>query len=212
MIVECVTVGLFQMNAYVVGCEKTREGALIDVGAEVDRILAAASRHGLRLTKIINTHGHLDHVEGVQEAKERLGVPFYLHRGDLPHLRSLAEKARSFGLPAPWTPEVDGFLEEGDAVSVGELTFRVLCTPGHSEGGVTFYREGAAFVGDALFAGAVGRTDLPGSSPTQLLCSIREKLLALPPETVAYPGPQTTIGREAETNPFLLPGAERLFL
>lgn len=220
MIVERIPVGPFQMNSYIVGCAERREGIYIDPGAEVERVIEAARRLGLRIARLVGTHAHLDHAEGVAEAKERLGAPYWLHEAELANLRSMPAAARAYGFPAPPVPEVDGFLVPGEPLEVGGLRFEIRLTDGHAPGNVTLYRagEGAepghAFVGDALFAGAAGRTDLYMGDAKTLLRSIRTQLLTLPPETIVHPGhgPETTIGREAAANPFCQPGAERFFL
>ncbi|MEE9255632.1 MAG: MBL fold metallo-hydrolase [bacterium] len=218
MIIECVPVGPFQMNSYIVGCAETKEGIYIDPGAEVDRLIETARRLGVRLTRLIGTHAHLDHAEGVQEAKEKLGLPYWLHEAELYNLKNMPRAAGAYGFPPPPVPEVAAFLVPGEALSVGELSFEIRLTDGHAPGNVTLYRPGKggeaghAIVGDALFAGSIGRTDLYMGSAETLLKSIHAQLLTLPPETVVHPGhgPETTIGREAAANPFCQPGAEDL--
>jgi len=218
LIVERIPVGPFQMNSYLVGCAETMEGIYIDPGAEVDRVLDAARRLGLRLTRLVGTHAHLDHAEGAAEAKEKTGLPYLIHEAELFNLRNMPAAARKYGFAAPPVPGVDGFLVPGESLRVGNLAFGIRLTEGHAPGNVTLYRPGGegepghAFVGDALFAGSVGRTDLYMGDARVLLRAIREQLLTLPPDTVVHPGhgPETTIGREAATNPFCQPGAERL--
>ena len=217
MILERIPVGPFQMNSYVLGCEETKEGAYIDPGAEVERVIAVARKHGLTLTKIIGTHAHLDHAEGVAEAKEKLRVPYWLHEAELFNLRNMPNAARGYGFPEPPVPEVDAHLAPGETISVGNLEFEIRLTDGHAPGNVTLYRPGDgteaghAIVGDALFAGSIGRTDLYMGDANVLLNSIRTQLLTLPPDTVVHPGhgPETTIGHEKSTNPFCRPGAEK---
>ena len=166
MILERIPVGPFQMNSYVVGCAETREGAYVDPGAEVERVIEAARGHGLTLTKIIGTHAHLDHAEGVAEAKEKLGIPYWLHEAELFNLRDIPNAARGYGFPEPPVPEVDAYLVPGETILVGNLEFEIRLTDGHAPGNVTLYRPGDgtgpghAIVGDALFAGSIGRTDL----------------------------------------------------
>ena len=205
------------MNTYLIGCEETREAAYVDPGAEVARVLEAAQAHDLKITTLLGTHAHLDHAEGVAEAKERLGVPYLLHEAELFNLRNMPAAARAYGFPEPRVPEVDGQLVPGETLTVGNLAFAIMLTDGHAPGNVTLYRAGAegapghAIVGDALFAGSVGRTDLYMGDAATLLESIRTRLLTLPPETIVHPGhgPETTIGHEASTNPFCQPGAEQ---
>ncbi|MBI3128088.1 MAG: MBL fold metallo-hydrolase [Candidatus Tectomicrobia bacterium] len=219
MIVERIPVGAFQMNSYLAGSEKTREAVYIDPGAEVDRVLAEAERLGLSIVLLAGTHAHIDHAEGAAEARRRLGVPYWLHEAELPNLRRMPEVARMYGFEPPEVPEVDGFLVPGEALEAGGLRFEIRLTDGHAPGNVTLYRAaaegepGRAFVGDALFAGSVGRTDLFMGDARTLLRSIRTQLLTLPPDTIVHPGhgPDTTVGREKAANPFCQPGAERLF-
>ena len=218
MIIERLPVGPFQMNSYLVGCEETMEAAYVDPGAEVGRVLAAARGRGLRVSKLVGTHAHLDHAEGAAEAKRRLGVPYLLHEAELFNLRNMPNAARAYGFPAPEVPEVDAWLVPGETLEVGSLAFEIRLTDGHAPGNVTLYRPagdgepGRAIVGDALFAGSIGRTDLHMGDARTLLRSVRERLLTLPEETVVHPGhgPETTIGREKATNPFCRPGAESL--
>ncbi|MEK6710260.1 MAG: MBL fold metallo-hydrolase, partial [Nitrospinota bacterium] len=219
VIVERIPVGPFQMNSYLVGCEETREALYIDPGAEVESVIEAAGRRGLAIRRLAGTHAHLDHAEGVAEAKERLGVPYWLPAAELHNLRRMPEAARMYGFPPPPVPGVDGYLVPGETLEVGGLRFEIRLTGGHAPGNVTLYRPAAggepghAFVGDALFAGSVGRTDLYLGDAGVLLRSIRTQLLTLPPATIVHPGhgPETTIGREKATNPFCQPGAEALF-
>lgn len=220
MILERIPVGPFQMNSYVVGCEETKEGAYIDPGAEVERVIAVARGHGLTLTKLIGTHAHLDHAEGVAEAKEKLGIPYWLHEAELYNLRDIPNAARGYGFPEPPVPEVDAHLVPGETILVGNLEFEIRLTDGHAPGNVTLYRPGDengaghAIVGDALFAGSIGRTDLYMGDGGVLLNSIRTQLLTLPDDTVVHPGhgPETTIGHEKSTNPFCQPGAEQFLI
>ena len=216
MIIERLAVGPFQMNSYIVGCEKTGEGIYVDPGAEVGRVIEAARAAGLRLTRLVGTHAHLDHAEGVAEAKEKLGLPYLLHEAELHNLRSMPAVAQGYGFPKPEVPEMDGLLTPGESLTVGEITFEIRLTDGHAPGNITLYWPGGengtghAIVGDTLFAGSIGRTDLYMGSAKTLLNSIRTQLLALPADTVVYPGhgPATTIGREKETNPFCQEDAE----
>jgi glyoxylase-like metal-dependent hydrolase (beta-lactamase superfamily II) len=208
MLIETLAVGPFVMNAYLVADEESRDAALIDPGDETDRILARIEELELRPRMILNTHGHLDHVTGVQAVKERTGLPFYLHPEDRFLVESLAQHAAMFGLPAATPPEVDRDLADGDVLRVGALEIEVLHTPGHSPGSVSFHvaSEKAVFCGDVLFEGSIGRTDLPRGSLDVLLRSIRERLFPLGDDVVVYPGhgPATTIGQERRTNPFLV--------
>lgn len=199
MIVKQLPVGPIQANCYIVGCEETKEGVVIDPGDEAERILAQVEELGLTVKYILNTHAHFDHIMANGPVKEKTGAPLALHPLDLPLLRRDGG-ADFFGLEAPTSPEPDIELAEGDVISFGGHTFEVLFTPGHTPGHVSFYerQEAIIFDGDVLFAGGIGRTDLPGGDQQTLFTSIREKLLTLPDDTTVCSGhgPLTTIGRE----------------
>jgi hydroxyacylglutathione hydrolase len=205
MIVEMIEVGPFMENAYIVGCEETKDAAVIDPGAEEDVILTAIDRLGLNVTKIINTHAHIDHIGAVQAIRKSKKAKFFLHETEAPFVEGYDQQCRFFGVRFGDKPEIDGFLAEGDVVEVGKLRAKVLHTPGHSPGGLCFDFGADIFVGDTLFNGSIGRTDLPGGNYNQLIDNIKQKLLVKPPETKAWSGhgPVTTIGREKATNPFL---------
>lgn len=206
MLVKQLTVGVVQSNCYIAGCEKTGEGVVIDPGDEAERILAAVRELGLDIKYILNTHAHFDHIMANGPVLEATGAPLALHPLDLPLLQARGGAAL-FGLEAPLSPEPTMSLAEGDQISFGQYTLQVLFTPGHSPGHVSFYEAeaGIIFDGDVLFAGGIGRTDLPGGSYETLMNSINEKLMVLPDETVVYSGhgPATTIGRERAGNPWL---------
>lgn len=205
LIIRSVVSAPFEENCWIVGCPETGEGLVFDPGDDVDAILQEVRGASLRVVEIVNTHGHLDHVSGVAELQETLGVPFRIHREDVFLVDRVAEQAALFGLRPPRRPRVDGHLTEGEEVRFGRCRVRVLHTPGHSPGGCSFATGGHVFVGDTLFQDSIGRTDLPGGDLDTLIRSIRERLLPLGPEVVAYPGhgPTTTLGREARWNPFL---------
>ncbi len=198
-------VGPMQANAYLAICEATATCALIDPGAEPERLLAAAREEDARIELILITHAHLDHVGGLAVAGRETGARVYLHAADLPLFMAAAEQARSFGLTMEQPPAPDDELEDGQVINVGDENLEVRHTPGHSPGHVSLIGEGFAFVGDCVFAGSIGRTDLPGGDHATLLASIQEKLLTLPDETVLYSGhgPATTVGQERKRNPFL---------
>jgi glyoxylase-like metal-dependent hydrolase (beta-lactamase superfamily II) len=208
--VVTLTNGAFAENCYLVADPERGEAVIIDPGEEAGLFLARVRHEGWTLRAVWLTHAHLDHVAGVAEVKAATGVPVHLHPADRRLYDSLPVQAQMFGLSADSPPPPDADLAEGQTVSVGGLAFAVLHTPGHTPGGVTFVGYGSAFAGDALFAGSIGRTDLPGGDTATLLASIREKLFALPDETVVYSGhgPETTIGEEKRSNPFvkLVPG------
>jgi hydroxyacylglutathione hydrolase len=200
----------FFKNGYVVACEHTHEAILIDPGDEVPQLLETVSRQALRVKYILLTHAHIDHITGVGAAKAALNIPVWLHRGDLFLYEGLLEQGRMFGIRTEPPPPVDAFFEAGQPLTFGRYVVDVLWTPGHCPGGVCLAigppgdaaRE--LFVGDTLFAGSVGRTDLPGGDPDRLIRSIREVLFRFPDETVVHAGhgPDTTIGKERKDNPF----------
>ncbi|UCF20359.1 MAG: MBL fold metallo-hydrolase [Gemmatimonadota bacterium] len=198
-------VGPLQANAYLVICEETGAAILVDPGDEPERLLAAAAAEGATIESIVLTHAHIDHVGGVAGAKRSTGAPVLLHSLDLGLYSAAAIQARSFGLQIETPPEPDAELREGQSLSVGKATLEVRHTPGHSPGHVCLVGEGFAIVGDCVFAGSIGRTDLPGGDYRTLIESIEQKLLTLPDEVILYcgHGPATTVGRERETNPFL---------
>lgn len=205
MIIHTRPVGAFQMNCYLVADEATREGVVIDPGDEIPLLLDLIRREGLKIQAILLTHGHVDHVMHAQDLKAALGIPLCAHPADQDLLQAAPQQALMFGLTPGPVPVVDQELQEGVAFQAGPLTFRVLHVPGHSPGGVALVIGDCAFVGDTLFAGSVGRTDLPGGDFRQLARSIRGKLYTLPEQTVLYPGhgPATTVGEERRSNPFV---------
>lgn len=196
----------FMKNAYLVVCEKTGRAAYLDPGDEVEQVLDTIGREGCTVTHILLTHAHMDHICGVARAKAVLQAAVYLHEEDLPIYDRLPEQARWFGMQYDPAPPVDHFLIPGTSISVGqEVVFDVHHTPGHSPGGVCLAAGDQLFVGDTLFAGSIGRTDLPGADSATLLRSIHQVLLPLGDQKTIYPGhgPTSTIGRERLTNPFL---------
>lgn len=210
MIVRAVCTGSFQENCYLVADEATREALVIDPGEGTGAIEEAIGRERLKPVAIANTHAHIDHIHGVDRMKRRYGIPFWLHRDDAFWLAGAPEAARMFGLKFGEIPKVDRWLEPGEEIACGSLHFRVRHAPGHTPGHVCFVGEGAAFVGDVLFPGSIGRTDLPGGDYATLIASIRRELLPLPDGTVVYAGHMapTTIGEERRGNPYVLdPGA-----
>ena len=199
--------GAFGQNGYVVSCAGGREALLVDPGAAVGAMLEAVSDGGLRVEAIVLTHAHIDHVEGVAEARAETGAPIWLHRDDLPLYGAAPTQAEWFGLRIDPLPAIDRFLEEGERLRVGECSLEVRHTPGHAPGHVVLVGDGLALVGDCVFNGSIGRTDLPGGDLAVLMRSIREKIMTLPDETVLYSGhgPETTVGHERVSNPFLTP-------
>ncbi len=205
MKVQSFTIGPLETNAYLVVDERSRQALLIDPGLESEGIYDVICAEGLTLSSIVNTHGHFDHVCGNAFFRAKTGAPVLIHREDAVIMQRAAEQARAFGFQVAPPPPPDRLLDEGDEVVMGGTRMRILHTPGHTPGGICLYGEGVVLVGDALFAGSIGRTDLPGGSHEVLLASIRTKLLSLPDDTVVYPGhgPPTTIGAERTHNPFL---------
>jgi hydroxyacylglutathione hydrolase len=214
MIIESQAVGPFFKNGFVVGCETTNEAVLIDPGDEVASLLSFAERSGLRIRCILLTHAHVDHVTGVAAAKNALGVPVYLHKDDLFLYERAVEMGAMFGIRVEPQPPIDVFYTPNQVIAFGSYEVRVLHTPGHCPGGVCLQigKTGTAgkelFVGDTLFAGSIGRTDLPGGDHATLIASIRNVLLPLGDDAVVHSGhgPDTTIGAERRTNPFLQNG------
>ena len=202
---DSLTVGAFGMNAYLLWCEKSKAGFLVDPGDEIDLLLERAQTLGIKLERIIITHAHIDHVLHAHEAQTRLKIPLSMHRDDEPILQRLPAQAATFGLPFGAIPRVDDYLNEGATIRFGEVEMTVRHTPGHSPGAISLIGEGHAIVGDVLFRGSIGRTDLPGASFKALMNSIREVLLILPDSVRVLPGhgETTTIGFERLNNPFL---------
>jgi len=202
---ETIVNGPFQENCYLVWDEQTKEAIFVDPGDEAERLIRTARFLGVDVKAVYNTHGHIDHAGAAASVCEAFGVPFAMHQADEFLLEGLPEQARMFGIPPMKVPRVDIGLKDGDTVAVGSAVGRVIHTPGHTPGGVCFLFGGVALVGDTLFAGSIGRTDLPGGSTRQLLASIRDRLLTLPEDTRALSGhgPATSIGIEKEHNPFL---------
>ncbi len=197
--------GQFVENCYVVIDEAAGECAVIDPGEAAGLILHKLQATGARATAIWLTHGHLDHVLGVPRLKEETGAPVWLHPADRPLYDRVREQAQWFGLDADPLPPPDREYTGGDAVRVGAIELTVRHTPGHSPGSVCLVGSGVVFGGDVLFAGSIGRSDLPGGDHDTLIQSIERELLVLPDETIVYSGhgPETTVGHERRTNPFL---------
>ena len=195
----------FQKNGFVVGCERTHEAVVIDPGDEADQLLAAVQDRGLEVLYILLTHAHIDHITGVGLVKDALDVPVYLHRDDLPFYDHAIEQGQMFGLRVQPPPPVDVFYGS-DPIRFGDYEVHVHHTPGHCPGGVCLAIADHLFVGDTLFAGSIGRTDLPGGDYDVLMRSITDVLFARGDAAIVHPGhgPDTTIARERATNPFVL--------
>jgi glyoxylase-like metal-dependent hydrolase (beta-lactamase superfamily II) len=209
--IHAAAVPPFMKNGFLLSCEDTHEAVLIDPGDETGELIAAARTYGANVLAILLTHAHLDHVTGVGRAKAAFDVPVWLHRDDLVLYDGIVEQGLMFGLRLERQPPIDCFYEAGAPPGFGRYVVEWSHTPGHCPGGVCLAigRADAAdrdlFVGDTLFAGSIGRTDLPGGDHARLLASIREVLFSYPDETAVHPGhgPDTTIGYERRTNPFV---------
>jgi glyoxylase-like metal-dependent hydrolase (beta-lactamase superfamily II) len=208
MILETLVVSPFGTNCFLVGCPETKEALVVDPGDDAEEILGRAEELGLSVKAIVLTHGHVDHVCAAPAVKEATGAEILLHADDVPLLEHGREMAAMFGWFVSRSPTADRTIAEGDEVKAGTLSFRVLHTPGHSPGGICLVGDSCAFVGDLIFAGSIGRCDLPGGSERVLLKAVREKIFTLPDETVLYPGhgPETTVGEEKASNPFFREG------
>jgi len=202
---ELVIVGTFETNCYLVYDEGTLECAVIDPGAEPEKIFPAIAEFKLKPIVILNTHGHVDHVGANLDMKERFCVPLWIHSLDNPLLEAMKGSELSLFLGAKDSPRPDKFLKDREIITIGKVSLKVLHTPGHSPGSVGFYGHGTLFSGDTLFCGGVGRTDLAGGSRKDLEKSIRSRIQTLPEATVVLPGhgPMTTVGQEIVSNPDL---------
>jgi glyoxylase-like metal-dependent hydrolase (beta-lactamase superfamily II) len=207
MIHEILPVGLLACNCSILGDETTHEGMVVDPGDDVDAILRIAKRHGLRITTIVVTHAHIDHIGGAQKLKAATGAQVLMSANDIPLYDQLDMQADWLGVPTPERTEIDTPAREGDRLWVGSSGIEVLDTPGHTPGSISLWipAEKKLLSGDTLFRDSIGRTDLPGGNGRQILASIREKLLPLPDETLVIPGhgDTTTLAREKEFNYFL---------
>jgi glyoxylase-like metal-dependent hydrolase (beta-lactamase superfamily II) len=204
MIIKRVEVGPFASNCYIIGSELTKEGMLIDAGADAGEIVKNVNKLGLDIKLIVLTHGHIDHIGALKEVKEATGAEVAIHEADAPALQG-QRVSDFFGFSYQVPPPPDRVLKGGDSIDVGDLHFLVLHTPGHTAGGICLLGHGVVFTGDTLFNYGIGRTDFPGGSHRQLLDSIHTKLMVLPDNTVVYPGhgPESTISAERRGNPFL---------
>lgn len=208
MIHEILPVGPLQCNCSVVGDETTREAMVIDPGDDIEAVLALIEKHNLKVKQIVITHAHIDHVGGAMKLRAATGAPILLNQNDYALLKMLDVQAAWIGMKNPGKMEIDHSVGQADTVRAGGLTANVIHTPGHTEGSVCLYfpAESKLIAGDTLFAGSIGRTDLPGGSMEKIMRSLREKVMALPDDTLVVPGhgPLTTIGEERESNPFLV--------
>ena len=198
---------MLQCNCSIFGDEQSREAIVIDPGDDIDEILGVLRRHALRVTAIVITHAHIDHMGGAAKLQAATGAPVMMNASDQELYDHLDVQASWLGMEAPTRTAIDTALRDGDTLTLGPAEFRVLHTPGHTQGSLSLWipAENKLIAGDTLFRDSIGRTDLPGGNPRQILRSIEDKLLALPEETLVVPGhgANTTIGREKELNPFL---------
>jgi hydroxyacylglutathione hydrolase len=208
MIHEILPVGPLHCNCSVIGDEVTREAMVIDPGDEIEDVLALVRKHNLQVKQIVVTHAHIDHVGGAMKLRAATGAPILLNQNDYALLKMLDVQAAWIGVEDPGKVEIDRSVGQADTVRAGSLTANVMHTPGHTEGSVCLYfpLEKKLIAGDTLFAGSIGRTDLPGGSFEKIMDSLHEKVMALPDDTVVVPGhgELTTIGEERESNPFLV--------
>jgi len=206
--VYVMEVGPLVENAYIVEHVASRTAAVVDPGDDGEEILSRLAERGITLDKILLTHGHFDHVGAVRTLRERTGARIHVHADEVDRMRTAGRQGGMFGLSVQNPPAPDVLVREGDVVGLGDQEFRVLHTPGHTPGHVTFLTGEMAFVGDLIFAGSIGRTDLPGGSYDDLIRAVREKIFTLPDRTVLFPGhgPATTVGEEKRSNPFFTGG------
>ena len=205
-IFEVHPVGPLQCNAYLLGCPRTKEGLIIDPGGDEELLLARVRALGLEIKALVHTHTHLDHVDATRRLAEELGAPILIHEDDHPLYQLLGEQRKLFGLAPGEDPRgIDKFLEDGEEVKAGDLRLKVIHTPGHTMGSICLTLEDRLFSGDTLFQGSIGRTDLGGTSPTELVRMVKDRLYHLDDDTEVRPGhgESTTMGIEKQTNPFL---------
>ncbi len=207
MIHEILPVGPLQCNCSIIGDEASREAMVIDPGDEIQTILALVAKHNLQVKQIVITHAHIDHVGGAMKLRAATGAPILLNQNDYELLKMLDLQATWIRVPSPGRVVIDQAIGQADTIKAGSLAANVIFTPGHTEGSICLYfpAEKKLIAGDTLFAGSIGRTDLPGGSFEKIINSLHEKLLTLPDDTLVVPGhgPATTIGEERENNPFL---------
>ncbi|MFC1789255.1 MBL fold metallo-hydrolase [Thermodesulfobacteriota bacterium] len=205
MIIKELVVGPLMANCFICGCSKTKEAVVIDPGGDANIILLSLADSKLKAKYIINTHGHFDHVSANGKMKDATGAEILIHPLDAPMLEKLSSNAAFFGVSVENSPPCDQTLEEGDTVSFGDITLKVIHTPGHTPGGISLYTNGVVFVGDTLFAGSIGRTDFPGGDFNTLISSIKTKLFKMEDDIRVFSGhgPETSIGTEKRHNPFV---------
>lgn len=202
---ETAIVGALETNCYLVYCPETYECAVVDPGAEAEKIFRLIAEKGLHPTVLLNTHGHVDHIGANKDIKDKFNIPLSIHSSDSSMLESVHLLELGFLLGAKPSPSADNFLEDGGKIEIGKSFLKIMHTPGHSPGSVSFLGDGFLLSGDTLFNGGVGRTDLPGGSWDTLVSTIKNKILTMPEETTILPGhgSPTSVGHEKETNPFI---------
>lgn len=202
---ETIVVGAIQTNCYLVYCEDTLECAIVDPGAEPEKIIRLVTEKGLKPGVLINTHGHVDHIGANKDIIEKYQIPLLIHPSDSPMLNCVQQSELSLFLGAKDSPPADRFMKDGEKIDVGNCSLKVIHTPGHSPGSVCLLGDDFLLSGDLLFYAGVGRTDLPGSSWEELESSLRNKILILPDEIIVLPGhgPHTSIKQEKHSNPFI---------
>ncbi|MBP7331975.1 MAG: MBL fold metallo-hydrolase [Firmicutes bacterium] len=206
MIFRGLSVGMMDSNCYIIGCEETREGAIVDPGADAKRILKKVEELGLKIVAVILTHGHIDHIGALSDVREATGAPVMIHADDAPQLTDAGKNLSVYVGSKVSTKAADRLLQDNDKIEVGKITLEVIHTPGHTRGGISIKCAPEILItGDTLFAGSIGRSDFPGGNHAQLISSIKTRLLIFPDETRVYPGhgPSSTIGEEKRFNPFL---------
>lgn len=204
MALEVIVAGPFQANNYLLIDEETKKAVLIDASGDFDAVKKHLDKYGATLEKVLLTHAHLDHIGGCYDLQEKLGVKVFLHKDDEYWIENLSQQLHMFGLPEEKEPQIDGYVEDGEEIVVGNMKFKVIATKGHTKGGVCYLYENMLFSGDTLFAQSVGRTDLPGGSYEELEESITQKLFSLGGDITVFPGHggKSTIERERTSNPF----------
>jgi len=205
MIIESLVVGPLEVGCYIIGCEETKQVAIIDPGGDADKIAQVIKKKGLKPVYLLGTHGHFDHIAGVYDLQQTLECEFLISKEDSFLVENIKEQAIFFGFDTVEKPRIDRHVKDGDTIKIGNITVKVLDTPGHTPGSVSFVINKSIFVGDTVFQGSIGRTDLPGGSYETLINSVKEKLFTLNDDTKLYPGhgPSTTLLDEKKYNPFL---------